>query len=198
MSPAGILIVVHHYVTDEETGLLDAVAKGRERLCVLDVSWDRRGHAVDPRVDSLPVPVIFDRMVRPEWVDYALEQFLVSENEADLRRRLHEYLSSQVQGVYTVQKVARQLQSTVGFTSQIPRQELEQTYRCLCSLAPSERTALRLELLIKATSFVADCMSALPNLRALGVHGVDLGQLYERLVAKYGDRSMVANCAHPP
>lgn len=137
------------------------------------------------------VPVMFDRMLRPEWVDYALEQFLVSENEADLRRRLYKYLSSQVQGMYTVQKVARQLQRTVGFTSRIPRQELEQAYRRLSSMAPAERTALRLELLIKATPFIADCVSALRKLKVLAVHGVELGQLYERLVAKYGDRSMV-------
>lgn len=137
------------------------------------------------------IPVMFDRMLRPEWVDYALEQYLASENEADLRRNLHEYLGGQVAGVYTVQKAARQLQRTVGFASPLSRQELEQTYQRLCSLAPSERTAVRLELLIKTTPFLADCVAALRKLKVLGVHGVDLGQMYERLVEKYGDRAMV-------
>lgn len=42
-----------YYVTEEVTGLRDALALGRERLCLMDLSWDRRGHAIDPRVDSV-------------------------------------------------------------------------------------------------------------------------------------------------
>lgn len=37
----------------EESGIREAIMRGRERVCVVDVTWDKRGHAVDPSVDSI-------------------------------------------------------------------------------------------------------------------------------------------------
>ncbi len=42
-----------YFTVDEEIGLCDAIAQGKSRICVLDVSWDKRGHSIDPRTDSV-------------------------------------------------------------------------------------------------------------------------------------------------
>lgn len=137
------------------------------------------------------IPILFERTLRPEWIDFALEQYLSSKNADELRQKLHAYLAPQVKGVQTVEKAARQLQRTVGFASPIPRDELERAYQELSALAPSERTLIRLRLLTRATPFVADCVSALRKLKVLGVRGVTVQQMYERMAARYGDRSTV-------
>lgn len=41
------------YTVDEELGFQDALAKGLSRICLLDVTWDKRGHSIDPRTDSI-------------------------------------------------------------------------------------------------------------------------------------------------
>lgn len=42
-----------YFGVDEASGLLDALALGRRRVCVVDISWDKRGHSIDPRTDSV-------------------------------------------------------------------------------------------------------------------------------------------------
>jgi hypothetical protein len=42
-----------YFGVDEESGLLDALALGKRRVCVVDVSWDKKGHSIDPRTDSV-------------------------------------------------------------------------------------------------------------------------------------------------
>lgn len=42
-----------YFSAKEANGLLDALALGKRRLCVVDVSWDKRGHSIDPRTDSV-------------------------------------------------------------------------------------------------------------------------------------------------
>jgi hypothetical protein len=37
----------------EEAGILDSFAVGKRRVCVVDISWDRKGHSIDPRTDSI-------------------------------------------------------------------------------------------------------------------------------------------------
>ena len=137
------------------------------------------------------IPVMFDRMLRPEWIDYALQQFLTAKDETALRKDLTTFLTNQVAGQQTVVKVARQLNRTVGFKSSIPRTKLEE-YHCKMSvLSPDERMHLRLQILVESTPFVADCVTAIKKLSLLGVDGVELTQMYDRQVARYGDRSMV-------
>ncbi len=137
------------------------------------------------------IPVMFDRMLRPEWIDYALQQFLTSKDETALRNDLTIFLTSQVAGQQTVIKVARQLNLTVGFKSSIPRTKLEEYHRKMSVLSPDERMHLRLQILVESTPFVADCVTAIKKLSLLGVDGVELTQMYDRQVARYGDRSMV-------
>jgi len=42
-----------YFSVDETIGFADSLARGRSRLCVVDVSWDKRGHSIDPRTDAI-------------------------------------------------------------------------------------------------------------------------------------------------
>jgi hypothetical protein len=42
-----------YYTAEEALGLQDSFAKARRRICLVDVSWDKRGHSIDPRLDSI-------------------------------------------------------------------------------------------------------------------------------------------------
>ena len=61
----------------------------------------------------------------------------------------------------------------------------------MSALSPDQRSTLRVQLLCESTPFVDDCLTAMKRLAVLGVKGVEIKQLYERLSAQYGDRSMV-------
>jgi hypothetical protein len=137
------------------------------------------------------IPILFDRALRPEWIDYALEQFLSLDNEAELRTTLRRFMSALVKGVFTQQKTALQLQRTVGYRSPLPRGELERYYELLAATKPDERNPIRLEILCRTNPFFADNVTTLKRLRASGTDFAELQHLYERLVAMYGDRGMV-------
>ena len=137
------------------------------------------------------IPILFDRALRPEWIDFALEQFLSSESPAQLRTTLRKFMAAHVEGVFTQQKTALQLQRAVGYKSPLSRRDLESYYERLAALKPDARNPLRLEILCRSNAFFADCVSALRKLRASGAEYAEVGHLYERLVAIYGDRGMV-------
>jgi hypothetical protein len=42
-----------YFSVEERSGLLDAFALGRKRICVVDVSWDDCCHALDPRFSTI-------------------------------------------------------------------------------------------------------------------------------------------------
>lgn len=42
-----------YFTSEEHLGIQDAFSLGRSRVCVLDVAWDKRGHAIDPRFESI-------------------------------------------------------------------------------------------------------------------------------------------------
>lgn len=137
------------------------------------------------------IPILFDRAIHPEWIDFALEQFLASNNEAELRATLRRFMSGHVAGVFTQQKTALQLQRAVGYRSALTRKELEVYYERMAALKPDERGALRLEILCRSNRFFADNVAALRKLRVSGRDYAELQHLYERLTAIYGDRGMV-------
>src|SRR4051812_25318767 len=95
------------------------------------------------------IPILFDRALRPEWIDFALEQFLASADEAQLRAILRKFMSAHVDGVFTQQKAALQLQRAVGYKSPLPRRELESYYYRLAILKPEDRNPIRLEILCR-------------------------------------------------
>jgi hypothetical protein len=137
------------------------------------------------------IPILYDRALRPEWIDFALEQYLRATDEDALRKVLCDYLRPQIQGAETVNKTARQLQRTAGFKSSLSRERLAEIHCQMSAVSPDQRAALRLQLLVESTPFVEDCLTAMKRLALLGVKGVEIKHIYERLVAKYGDRSMV-------
>ena len=108
-----------------------------------------------------------------------------------MRNVLFDYLRPQIQGVETLEKTVRQLQRTVGLKSPIPKARLSEIHSQMSALSPDQRAALRVHLLSEATPFVDDCLTAMKRLAVLGVNGVEIKHIYERLAAKYGDRSMV-------
>ena len=137
------------------------------------------------------IPIMYDRPLRPEWIDFALEQYLQAEDEVALRKALFDYLRPQIRGAETLEKTARQLQRTVGFKSSIPKARLCEVHYQMSALSPDQRSALRVFLLSESTPFVDDCLTAMKRLALLGVKGVEIKHIYERLSSKYGDRSMV-------
>ena len=143
---------------------------------------------------NVRIPIMYDRALRPEWIDFALEQYLRIEDEVKLRKALYDYLRPQIRGVQTLKKSVRQLQRTVGFKSSIPKRRLVIFHCEMSALSPGQRTGLRVQLLSEATPFVDDCLTAMKRLALLGVKGVEIKHLYERLSAKYGDRSTVYRC----
>ncbi len=42
-----------YHTTTEHLGIQDSFARSRNRICVVDVTWDKRGHSIDPRLDSI-------------------------------------------------------------------------------------------------------------------------------------------------
>ena len=137
------------------------------------------------------IPVLYDRALRPEWIDYALEQWIKNPDEEEHRRLLREYLSIRIKGAEAAIKTASQLQRNVGPRSLIPRERLEALYQEMANLAADERAAIRLKILEESTPFFADCVAALRKLHLLGVDGIPMRQLYERMIAQYGDRETV-------
>lgn len=137
------------------------------------------------------IPIMYDRALRPEWIDFALEQYLRAKDEDALRKVLYDYLRPQISSEQTLQKTVRQLQRTVGFKSSLSKERLEEIHRLMSAMAPDQRGALRVQVLAESTPFVNDCITAMKRLSVLGVKGVEVKDIYERLVAKYGDRSMV-------
>jgi hypothetical protein len=140
---------------------------------------------------SARVPILFDRAIRPEWIDFALEQYLKSNTEGELRKILREFLDPFVNDPVTLQKTALQLQRTVGYRSTLTRNYLEQSYIRLSEMKPDDRTPLRLEILCSSNQFFADCVNTLKKLKNSGNDFAEVKHIYERMVAIYGDRSMV-------
>lgn len=56
-----------YFGAGEGTGVQDAIARGKQRICVLDVSWDRRCHAVDRRTDSIKTAMEEWAIRTPLW-----------------------------------------------------------------------------------------------------------------------------------
>ena len=135
--------------------------------------------------------VMFDRSLKPEWVDFALEQYVHSSSEETLRNKLKEWLEGQGFGEYTVAKTALQLQRTVGYRSPFSRQELEQMYSDMQTLSLSERDAVRLAALFRANEFIKSLFDTLNRAKLNGADGLTVQQLYERLQADYGHRGMI-------
>ena len=142
------------------------------------------------------IPILFDRALRPEWLDFALEQSVQYANPARQRQALRTYLEPRIKGREALDKTVTQLQRVVGARSPLPQERRLALYEAMGRLSPDERTPLRLQLLLGASPFFADCVAGIRKMSLLGTHGITVGQLNERLVAKYGDRAIVPRSTH--
>jgi hypothetical protein len=136
-------------------------------------------------------PVIFDRAVKPEWIDFALDLFLSGLGEAEMRKELESMLRANGLDFTTVQKTARQLNRFVGHKTCLGHDRLERDRQRLARLAPEDRNAIRLQLIIDASAFFADCVKALRAFAANGASSITVAQLYERVQAIYGHRGTI-------
>ena len=137
------------------------------------------------------IPIRFDRALRPEWLDFALEQSVRLPDTTGQRQALREYLSSQIVGKEALDKTITQLQRIVGLTSPVTREQLCTFHARMSQLSPDERTSIRLSLLMQASPFFVDCVTAARKLGLLSSNGFTTSQFIERIVASYGDRAVV-------
>ncbi len=137
------------------------------------------------------IPLLYNMVLRPEWIDYALEQWIKNPDEEEHRKCLREYLTGRIKGHEALMKTASQLQRNVGPRSRIPQERLRELYNQMEKLAPEERSESRLIILEESTPFFADVVAALRKLELVGVKEVPMRQLYERVSARYGDRVSV-------
>lgn len=137
------------------------------------------------------IPVMYDRELRPEWIDYALEQSLRVSDKKALSQMLRAYLCEQITSPTSLRTVVSQLQQIVGFRSPLSRDQLQAYYDEMSRLAPDQRVALRFRLVMVTTPFVADVVNVLKKLATVGEKAVSARQLYERMIAIYGDRGTI-------
>lgn len=137
------------------------------------------------------IPVCYYGELKPEWIDYTLEQFARSTDAEGLKSALRQRLSSEISGATYLRKIVSQLEQTAGYKSQLSREQLLKFYEEMSHLPPDQRNPVRLRLLVKSSKFVADCLSAIRKLHRLGVDGVECKQLYERLESLYGVRGTI-------
>ncbi|OPZ85099.1 MAG: hypothetical protein BWY76_01556 [bacterium ADurb.Bin429] len=137
------------------------------------------------------IPVMYDRELKPEWIDYALQQSLQLRDEVALTQTLREYLREQIASPTSLRKVISQLQQAVGFRSPLSRKQLQAYYDEMSSVAPDQRISVRFRLLVESTPFVAEVVQAIRKLHVVGEKEVSASQLYDRLIAKYGDRGTI-------
>ena len=74
------------------------------------------------------IPLLYDMTLRPEWIDFALEQWIKNPNEDEHRACLREYLTGHIKGKEVIIKTASQLQRNVGSRSRIPQERLRSLY----------------------------------------------------------------------
>lgn len=137
------------------------------------------------------IPVFYDRELKPEWIDYALEHFVQSGDAAGLRATLRERLAPEIPCATSLRKVISQLEQTVGYRSPLSREQLLKAHAEMSKLPPDHRSAIRLRLLVKSNKFVADCVAAIRKLHRIGVDGIESKQMYDRLTALYGERGTI-------
>lgn len=137
------------------------------------------------------IPILFGCALRPEWIDFALDQYIKSNGDKEYREIVSAHLRPQIKSDDTHKKAVGLLVRMCGYGSKYPKQQLSEIHAKMSAMSPDERSSLRLLILTDSTPFVADCFRAMKLLTQLGEQGIMVSQLYERLTCQYGDRSTV-------
>ena len=137
------------------------------------------------------IPIHFGAVLKPEWIDYALEQFVNSKDEKELSVILSNYLEVEISSATTMRKTLKQLQRTVGYLSVISKEKLSICYNEMVKLSPSQRNEYRFILLVESNPFLKDVVLVINKLSDLGIDGIGASDLYMRIISKYGDRGSI-------
>ena len=137
------------------------------------------------------IPLLFDKMIKPEWFDFALERFLSSDSEDALRTELRDWLKSEDLSQVSIDKTIRVLQKVVGFRSTLTKSELQELYNRLNQLTPDERAHERLQMLIQNNAFFSDCVQCIRRRALNGATFITVMEMYEALQKQYGYRQSV-------
>jgi hypothetical protein len=139
----------------------------------------------------MQIPIKFDRFVRPEWIDFALETLCSTDFDANkTRQALRNHLDGQVEGKVALSKTITQIMRIVGTSGAWTQTELRDFREQMSKLAPSQRTELHLRLL-RANPFFNEFCATLSRLAELGTTQMSLGPVKQRMDALYGDRPIV-------
>lgn len=136
-------------------------------------------------------PVLFDRALRPEWLDRALALRAETQDAAQFRAALERHLRPQVRGRWTLDKLVQQFQRTVGFRSPLPPERLAGALRQLSETDAAARPPVRLQLLLEAVPFLRDCAATIDRLADASGDLFTLAQVTERIQERYGHRGTI-------
>lgn len=137
------------------------------------------------------LPILFDCAIAPEWFDFALSNLGRSSGEADFRTLLRDHLAPLIAEPVALRRTVMALQRTVGYRSVLERSTLDDFARRLLANPPDGRTQLRLQVLLAAHPFLADCAAALFRHQQATGQAMALRELIARIESRYGQRGSV-------
>ncbi|SMQ81264.1 hypothetical protein SAMN05444673_4220 [Bacillus sp. OV166] len=133
--------------------------------------------------------ILFSAMLKPEWIDFTIQNFIQINESKRLNDKLNEYLKDQISSTITLQKTVSQLQRTAGFLSPLSKKDFMKIYNEMVQISPDKRIKHRLILLFESSEFIKDVILSINKLCLLGVNGIRANQIYEYVTAKYGERA---------
>jgi hypothetical protein len=142
------------------------------------------------------LPLRFDGVLRPEWVDFAVVSTANCATEQAFLQQLRAHLAPHIAGRVALAKSVTLLQQTVGYRSPLGRERIVAAANEMTALSPELRTALRLRLLLAASPFFADCAGVLVRFAAASDQPMTFGDILERIERRYGQRGSVRRRVH--
>lgn len=139
----------------------------------------------------MQIPIKFDRSLRPEWIDFALESLCSSDFDTKRTRdALRKHLEGQVDGRVALSKTITQIMRVVGPDAPWSQEELVTFRKEMDGLASSERTTIHLRLL-RAIPFFNEFCATLSRFAELGTTRMPLAPVRDRINALYGERPII-------
>lgn len=139
----------------------------------------------------MSIPIKFDRAVRPEWIDYALETLCSNGFDAPkTRRAIREQLAGQIEGQVALNKTITQIMRIVGSDGGCSPEELVALRDQMARHAPTQRTEFHLRLL-RANPFFNEFCATISRFAEMGTTQMSLAPVRTRINALYGDRPIV-------
>ena len=142
------------------------------------------------------LPLRFDGVLRPEWIDFAVVTVASCSTEQEFLQKLRSHLAPHIAGREALTKSVTLLQQTVGYRSPLGRDRIVACAAEMERLSPERRTIVRLRLVLDASPFFADCAGVLVRFAAASDQPMAFGDLLERIERRYGQRGSVRRRVH--